>query len=146
MALPPLATLAAMEVRLGVPVGSLTGADKTRAEAALDDVSALVRDEAGRDWVNALNVAVAPPGVAVVVLQAAMRCYRNPEGLTGESVGPYSWQGQQGETTLYLTDSEIRAIHAAVRAEGTGWTGTGSVRTPSAYDSPAPVYLGELPL
>ena len=47
MALPQLAPVSALEIRLGLAAGTLDGADLARAGAALDDVSALVRAEAG---------------------------------------------------------------------------------------------------
>lgn len=141
MALPALATVAAMEVRLGVPVGSLAGLDLDRARASLGDTSALVRSAVGgRTWVAADNVTItAPPEVVTVVVRAAIRAYRNPDGVSSESIGgAYFYAYGQAEISAYLTEDEVVIVRAAVRREGAddGWNGTGTVRTPSAYYDP----------
>lgn len=138
MALPPLAPVSALETRLGLAAGSLSGVDLARAGAALDDVSALVRDAAGKDWVDVDGVTItAPAGAVTVTVQAALRSYRNPEGYAGESVGDYSWQlVQNGDfgVGVYLTPGE----KAIVRRAALGTTGPflGTVRVPSAFDNP----------
>ena len=139
MSLPSLATVEALQVRLGGQ--PLSGADLDRARAALDDVSALVRLEAGLDWVAADGVTItAPAAVVTVVLAAAQRGYRNPDGFQGETVGPYSYQYGQGETSAYLTPTERRIVKNAASAAGRG--GVYTIRTPSAYESPAGVADG----
>src|SRR5690606_33461915 len=70
MALPPLATVAELEERLGVPTGSLEGADLVRAKADLDDASALVRTAAKKDWVAEDGTSTAPAIAKTVVLRA----------------------------------------------------------------------------
>lgn len=125
MALPPLATVADLEKRLGE---TLTGADRDRAEEALSDASALVRAEARRRWVDPDGVLVPPPdAVVTVVKQAATRAYRNPEGYAAENLGEYGYRLEA--VGVYLTDEEKRVVRAA----SVGWGGTGSIRTPSAY-------------
>ncbi|WP_229398183.1 hypothetical protein [Micromonospora okii] len=134
MSLPPLAPVAAMERRLGVAPGTLAGADLVRAGAALDDASTMVRAEAGNDWVAADGTTVtAPPVVVTVVVSAALRTYRNPDGYSGESVGDYSYQYARDSTSGYLTPAEVRIIRQAA-----GRTGQAvySIRTPSAYEGP----------
>ncbi|MEU4568668.1 hypothetical protein [Micromonospora sp. NPDC023956] len=143
MSLPPLATVADMEKRLGLVPGSLSGADLARAGAALEDVSALVRLEAGADWVAEDGATItAPPAVVTVVLAAALRGYRNPDGFQGETVGPYSYQYAQGATSAYLTAQELRLIRAA---SGNSAASVYTLRTPSAYSeptrSPSGIYL-----
>lgn len=123
----PLASVAMLEIRLGLAAGTLADLDLARASAALSDASDLVRAEARMPWVDA-----APPAVMVVVLQIAMRAYNNPNGYAGESYGQYAWQADQQSLGIYLTDDELRTVQAA-RTGGTGWTGTGSVRTPSTW-------------
>ncbi|BCJ41670.1 hypothetical protein GCM10010168_53320 [Actinoplanes ianthinogenes] len=131
MSLPPLATVEALTVRLGGE--ALAGADLARARAALDDVSALVRLEAGVDWVAADAATItAPAAVVAVVLAAALRGYRNPDGFQSESVGSYSYQYAQGSTSAYLSDAEIRIVKAAA----TGRARAYSIRTPPAYEWP----------
>jgi hypothetical protein len=135
MSLPPLASVAAMEVRLGVEEGSLEDLDLARAEAALGDVSALVRDEAGRDWVADDETTItAPPAAVAVVLQAALRTYRNPDGYASESLGggAYGYSYAPGATGAYLSEDErliVRRAATGRRFHG----GVYTVRTPSAY-------------
>lgn len=141
MSLPPLATVSAMEARLGVDPGSIEGNDLVRAEQALADVSALIRAEAGgMTWVADDGVTItAPEDVVVVALQVALRVYRNPDGYTGESVGDYSWQlggSGKGGVGIFLSEAE-RDIIANAHDRMDGAMGfTGSVRTPSAYGFP----------
>ena len=142
MSLPSLAPVSALEKRLGVPVGSLAGEDLTRAETDLADASALVRAEAGLDWVADDGVTITAPESAVtVVVRAALRSFNNPEGYAGESLGSgaYSYQyGQQAQQGVYLTAAEIRIVKQAARISG-GLGGVFSVRTPSAYCPGSPV-------
>jgi hypothetical protein len=122
-----LAIVADLENRLGVPEGSLEGADLARAKAALDDASALVRAEAGRDWIDDEGNAVAPAAVVTVVLRASAREYQNPRGFSSELLGEYQYQTRQ-TSGVYLTDDERRIVKVS-----SGWAGTGSIRTPSPY-------------
>lgn len=128
----PLASVADLEKRLGLPVGSLTGEDLIRATEALEDVSNIVRDEADSDFLAADGETVsAPPAVLTVVKQAAKRAYLNPEDLTNENVGDYG-SGRQ-VVGVYLTAEEKRVIAKAVRRRPSNkWTGTGSIGVPSA--------------
>jgi hypothetical protein len=80
---PPLVTVEELEYRLGEPLGE---SGLPRAEAALDDVSALVRTTAGRAF------AECPPVVRTVVLRAAERVFRNPHGVIAETAGDYSYR------------------------------------------------------
>jgi hypothetical protein len=66
----------------------------------------------------------------------AKRVYNNPDNYTSESAGDYSWQGDQRVVGLVPSDDEMEIIMASaalVAAETGGWTGVGSVRTPSPY-------------
>lgn len=148
--LPPLTTVASMEVVLGVAVGSLAGGDLDRAELSLADASAIVRSTAGGvSWVDEDGVTItAPHEVIVVTRNAALRQYRNPDGYTGESVGDYSYQfGQQaGSVGVYLNEDE-KALVLAAAAATKGGSFTGSIGTPSAYTTTDPAYtddFGEL--
>lgn len=134
MSLPALAPVAELERRLGLAAGALTGSDLTRAEVSLDDASALVRDEAGKTWVAEDGVTITAPAVVVtVVLAAALRAYRNPDGYQGESVGDYSYQYARESTSGYLTDREVQLIR---RAAGFGRTGVYTVSIRSPYEDP----------
>lgn len=135
--LPPLASVAAFEKRLGLSPGALQGADLARAEAALEDASALVRDEAGRSWVDEDGAVTAPPAVVTVTLKAARREYVNPNGYTSEQTGPFSYQLPRGETGVYLTEAERRIVRRTA-----GKFGMGTIATPSAYTDPLPLPTG----
>jgi hypothetical protein len=80
----PLASVADLEKRLGVPVGHLAGEDLIRAQTALEDASTVIRAETGRDFPDPAAV---PPVVALVAVQLAKRAFLNPEDMTSESVG-----------------------------------------------------------
>lgn len=102
-----------------------------RAEAVLEDVSEFVREESRRDWLKRDADAViiepyvndAPRIVRTIALRVAERAIRNPEGLSSESTGDYSYQrnGATGEGGIYLTERELKIL---LRAGGnTGvWT------------------------
>ncbi|TDC33455.1 hypothetical protein [Micromonospora sp. KC213] len=135
MSLPPLAPVAELERRLGLAPGTLAGTDLVRAGVALEDASALVRAEAGTDWVAEDGVTItAPPVVATVVLAAALRAYRNPDGYSGESVGDYAYQYAREATSMYLTAAEVTIVQRA--AGKLAGSGVYTVRTPSAYAGP----------
>lgn len=150
--LPALAPVSELEKRLGVEVGSLTGTDLVRAEAALDDVSDLVRAESGRNWVLDNGVPLVPPSVKVVVLAVALRVFNNPTNYTSESAGDYSYQADPKAVGLMLTDDEVNVLHRAAAlaaaeeaaASGETWSGSGSVTTPSAYGYGPDRYLGSI--
>lgn len=141
MALPPLAPVSALEIRLGLMPGTLADADLARAGAALDDVSALVRAEAGSPLVESDGITIdAPDAVVAITLSVSLRVYLNPDGLQGYSVEGYSEQRPQGGIGPVLTDDERAAITTAMRTAaggGAGYLTIGSVRTPSAYSAPA---------
>lgn len=104
--LPALATVAALEKRIGVEVGTLTGVDLARAQTDLEDASNDVRAETGLDWVDADNVPIAPGPLVTVVLRAAKRCYRNPDEFSSESEDGYTWRREGDAVIPYLTDAE----------------------------------------
>lgn len=138
MSLPPLATVADMEKRLGLAPGAIAGNDLTRAGAALDDASDLVRAEAGTDWVADDGMTVtAPRSVIVVTHNVALRAYRNPDGYQGEQIGPYSYQYTKDSTSVYLTADEVAIVHRAAGLSG-GHAGVYTLRVPSAYTPPVP--------
>lgn len=121
MALPPLATPEDLEYRIG---REFTDAELPRVEAALDDASALVRNEAGQTWIDALTGLVTglPDAIKTVVLRVAERVIRNPQGFRSESAGDYSFQRYDSdEGGPYLTDREIAIIRKAMGRTGL-WT------------------------
>ncbi|HEX8626733.1 MAG TPA: hypothetical protein VF755_00990 [Catenuloplanes sp.] len=117
MDLPRLAALDALLSRVARP---LSAAQRGRAEALLDDISAEVRDATGRTWTlpdGTLDPA-RPALLAVVVLRAAKRALDNPSELAAETVGDYSRRfadqadtgGQRGG--VYLSAGERRMLAA----------------------------------
>lgn len=111
-----LAAVSALEVRLGYDQGSLAGVDLARAQAALDDVSAEVLDIADTDW----TTDTVPASVVRVVLAAAKRIYLNPQDLSSEQAGDYSWRANVRGGDL-LTPSEVDRVKTAAGVADT-WT------------------------
>lgn len=120
--LPALANVADLETRLGLDEDTLTGPDLARAQAALDDASALAREEARRTWVTDTGEVDAPGAVIRVVLGAALRNYRNPEGAISETKGPFSRTLRAAETGVYLTEAEQAIIRRYRPSNRALWT------------------------
>lgn len=140
-----LAEVSALELRLGLEIGSLQGADLARAQASLEDASALVRAEAGKPWLDAAGTTVtAPAQVVTIVVKASLREFKNPDGFTSEQLGDYSYR-TDATGGAYLTEDERRIIR---QAAGTSGQGLGTVTTPSAYGVPIPLpdnyFMGDL--
>jgi hypothetical protein len=117
---PPLASVTDLERRLGKEFGD---AELSRVEAVLDDASALIRDEAGRTWIDPITglIAGVPASIRAVVLRVAERATRNPDALKSESGGDYSYQYADTEGGVYLTDRERQIIRRALGRTGL-WT------------------------
>lgn len=129
MTLPLPPAISALEARLGLPAGALQGEDKIRAEAALDDASALALAEVSTTKATAWT-SDAPKVVHLVVLKAARREFENPRGLEQESLGEHS-VGLTDTSGVYLTAREVAQIKRAATGRSGGFVGT--IRTPSAY-------------
>jgi hypothetical protein len=99
---------------------TLEGTDATRVVALLDDASSLVRDIAGRTWINPDTGVLDPvPGsIRAIVLRAVERAVRNPEGFSAESAGDYSYQRTGVQPGIYITDAEEKAIRRALGKTG----------------------------
>lgn len=141
--LPALVSLEDFAVR----VGGIAAADEERAQACLDDASALIRNEAQTTWVDdegALSETI-PDAVVTTTYAVAIRAYRNPEGLRAEAVGDYSVTYADGSTSVFLTDAERRTIR---RAAGLG--GLGSIELEGSWVTVAgymvPVDIGGDPM
>lgn len=116
--LPALVSLDDFALRLG----GLASSDEDRAQACLDDASALIRAEAGgEDWVDSDGALEEVPGVIVAVcVAAAIRAFRNPEGVRTESIGTYSVAYADTSTAVFLTEGERRIIRRAAGLSGIG--------------------------
>lgn len=132
----PLADFGQIEARLGV----VSTADIERARAALVDASALVRAEAGMNWLDEdgglLDV---PDLIQTVTLSVAVRLYRS-DGLRSESIAGYSVAyTDPGVAGLALTADERRLVRQAV---GRSSTSVSSV----AFEDPWPLTAGYVPV
>lgn len=125
-ALPP--ALSELETRLGLAVGELIGPEKTRAENALEDATALALAEVSPTTSSRWTLD-APAVVRVVVLKAARREFENPEGLRQENLGERGFMVDVA-SGVYLTAQEIGQL---IRAAGRSGGFVGTIRTPSAY-------------
>lgn len=128
----PLASVTDLEIRLGRTFDS---SEIPRAVALLEDASELVRDVAGgKTWVDEETGVLqkVPGSVRWVVLRAAERAVRNPEGYSAESAGDYSFQRTGVQPGIYLTDGEERAVRRALGKSGL-WTQP--VTRGDAYDT-----------
>lgn len=114
MTLPAFATIDDLGARLpaGIPAGG-----ETRAQAALDDVSAFIRTFASKDWVTDDTPPVladdTPPIIGTVCLRAALRVFTNPQGVTQDTAGPYSTSFANASTDVYLTAAEKAMVRRA---------------------------------
>jgi hypothetical protein len=115
-----LASVLDVEIRLG---RELQGAEAARVAALLDDASALVRDTAGRTWVDAETGAPlpVPASIRYVVLRMLDRAVRNPNAFSAEAAGDYSYQRTDVQPGVYLTEDERQIIRKAIGKSGL-WT------------------------
>jgi len=111
---PALASVHDLIDRLGREVDD---AERARAEAALEDASALVREEARQEWPTG-----APAAVQAVVLTAALRVMRNPEGYNSETIGPYSYRRRDSDLDVYLSEAEKAIVRRYRTRARTLWT------------------------
>lgn len=117
--LPPLATFDQFDARIP---GGIDSEDSTRAEAALQDASALVRAEAGQTWVtDGVLDADVPDVIVMVTIAAAKRAFVNPDGTASESIQDYSRTFASTSSDVYLTKAERNAIRREVGRSGL-WT------------------------
>ena len=129
MTYPALATAAEVEVRVG---RAFTPEEYARATAIMQDVSAVVRQEAGRTFVNDEDELVVPDAVRAVALIVARRAFMNPRGVSSNQIGGYSERVSESETMgIFLAPVEKRMLRAAV-----GKSTSGTIGVPLAYRSP----------
>lgn len=116
MALPALVSLEDFALRLG----GIDASDTERAQAALDDASALIRAEAGtEDWVDAEDaLEEVPDAIVAITVAVAIRAFRNPDGVRSETIGNYSVAYTDSSTAVFLTEGEKRVIRRIVGRGG----------------------------
>ena len=140
----PLATLVELtEFRLW-PGVIVDDTEAPSAEYVLLAASNFVRLESGDPgrWPDA---ATAPAAIKTVVVQVAARIWRNPDGVTMRTEGPFSEQFVQTvEAGLSLTDSERRIVTRTNGARSPLWsmstTRDDEAALPSSY---VDVFSGE---
>ena len=119
--LPAFASVEDLEDRLG---RALEDADLMRAQAALDDASALIRVEAGTGvtWDSIDDVGAAYQGAIVAVtLAVARRVMENPELAQSKSMGDASVTFGDSSNDVFLKASERRLIHRAAGRSALGY-------------------------
>lgn len=128
-------------------VGGVAAADEERAQACLDDASALIRTETQTTWVDddgALEESI-PDAVVTITYAVAIRAFRNPEGVRSESIGDYSVSYADGSTAVFLTEGERRMIRRAAGRGGLGSIELESPWQPSAATVPIDIGGDEMP-
>lgn len=111
--LPPLASVERLGKKLGY---TPTGPEADRAADVLDAASTLIRDVAGKTWVEPLTgvLDAVPRGIIRICVEAAYRAFGNPEGLSQRSIGDssksYDRAKREGGEAVYLTDAEKQRI------------------------------------
>lgn len=116
----PLVDVSQIEVRLG---RSLTEDETGRAQALIEDVSGEIYTLIGSGAFHDDDGNLAPPaGVIGVVCRAVIRQFENPRGLTGETIGDYNWQANNGraDTSVFFTPAELRGLRRAAGLPGFG--------------------------
>lgn len=116
-----------MSARLGVTLDAQS-ADGIRAEANLEDASALIRSVAGMDWTEAdsgdsgFALSEVPDIVKSITIAAAIRAFRNPGGASQASVGDVSisFSGKSDESAVFLTKQEAAAVRKVAGKSSVG--------------------------
>lgn len=119
MALPPFASVDDVSARL--PAGETV--EDARAEAALDDASAIIRAVARKDWVTEDELDADVPDVLLTICcRAAVRALTNPRGLESETTGPFGAQYANASADVYLTRAERDMIRSVAGQTSGVWT------------------------
>lgn len=102
----------------------------TGAVVATKIITAMTATSISWQWGNvsvttAESVYLPVPDVVVsICCEAVRRAYDNPQGLTGETVGNYTWRGSGGNGgSLYLTPREQRTLRKIAGKLGVGTIG-----------------------
>lgn len=116
MTLPALAMVSDMEARLGHTIDDAN--ERLRAQALLDDASALIRFEANRTWmdetVDPSVLGPVPDFVVSLTAQAALRGWFNPAGIESAQLGAVSVR----YGGAWLTNAERAQLALLNRGQG----------------------------
>lgn len=127
--LPSLATIADIEARLGHTIDD--PGEIVRAQALLDDASALVRYESGASYMLEDGSALdeVPDIVVMVTCTAALRGWYNPAGIEAAQLGAVSvryggaWLSQSERDMLATLPPNNGSLQQAILLPGYGFTG-----------------------
>lgn len=127
MVLPAFASISDLRARgVSIAVGSPDPSeDETRAQAALDDISTLIREAAGTKWVDDSDeLADVPDVVFTVCCAASKRAYENPDNIRSETYPDYTEvRGGDEPGGVCLTANEIALVKKAAGSISPGlWT------------------------
>lgn len=86
---------------------TFSGSDLDQAGMVLATVSAWARSVSGQSWPDA--PAGVPSDVMYVVLSASRRTLKNPDGVTAESMGPFS-KSYDKPPTNFFTPAELSIL------------------------------------
>lgn len=111
----PLITSQMFEDRYG---RALTSTEQTQVDVLIDDVSALIREEAQGE-LDATTSANVPASIIPVAVRAIRRALTNPDGYGQESVDGYSYSGAPRDG-VFLRKEERRTIRRSVGKLGIG--------------------------
>lgn len=145
----PFATLEELRSRLD---WTLDADEERIAQGALEDASDLARAY-GKSWLDAQS---APRMVRTLVLTAATRYMRNPDGYVQSRAGDETlvWDGIGDRAgTVYFTDPEIKLLvglagktglfSAPISAWGTRLRHEGYVPVANSDEKPFPMYASD---
>lgn len=145
----PFATVEELQARLD---WTLDAGEQSLAEGALEDLS-YEAHEFRAAWISA---ATAPPGVRNLVLKAAARFMRNPDGYTQSRAGDETlgWAEQRDPGSACFTEAERKRLAGLAGNNGFGtvqvyaWGNTrnlreGYVSTGVAGEKPFPMFSSD---
>jgi hypothetical protein len=144
MTRPPLATVAALEERLGQPIE-----DPVQAQALLDYASALIRGYVHRSWVDDEGaLEELPDGVPQVCVEMVFRAVTNPSGATQDTTGPFSVSfGPDAAQRVWLSKSDKQILRpggqSAFTVDPTPTTAAGSTLCGAWVNGPCGSAPGE---
>lgn len=114
--LPAFATIADLEARLDE---TFSEAEQVRAQAALDDASALIRAEANKTWVTEGELDDDLHAVLLAITVAVVRrVLENPNGVKSQSLGDATITYTNASGDVYLTAAERRLVRKAAGLSG----------------------------
>lgn len=136
--IPPL--VSPIDLQVWLARDFTTDSEKLRADAVVQAVSALVRSQTGRTWVEGDALQGVPEDVRMVTLQVAARLWNNPDGYTAERLGDYSYTLPASAVTGMTLTAAERAILGRYRLRGAGlWSLSTTREDPVADEVYVPV-------